>query len=371
MLPRGFIRNLDFGLLLSSAGLVLIGLFTLFSLSRIGGGHISVSPYFKQQMVWLAVSCAMCAVCWSLNYKLWDRFVWLMYAVNIVLLIGLMIIGHSISGAKSWYGLRGIMSFQPSEFAKLLFVVTFAGYLSRYRQEINSLIYLGVAFVQFLVPFGLIMLQPDLGTAFVFVAIFFCMMYVAGVEALTLIVSLVIFAAGGAGGAAFVLKDYQVRRLTSFVDPSADPLGSGYQLIQSKIAVGSGGIFGKGLFHATQAKMGFLPAAHTDFVFSAFAEQTGLIGAVLVLVLLIWFLMRVAKIGGKAEDLFAMYIAAGIFAMIGFQALFNIGMTVGLLPITGIPLPFMSYGGSSLMTNACAVGLLLNISVRRRKIMFV
>ena len=369
MLPRGFIRNLDFGLLFSAAGLSLIGIFTIFTLGGHGASR-SVNGLFYQQAAWFFLSCFAGYICWSLNYRIWDRFAWLLYGINIVLLLGLVIIGRKISGAASWLSL-GIMRFQPSEIAKLLFIVTFAGYLSRYRQDLNRLTYLIVAFAQFLLPFGLIILQPDLGTGLVFIAVFFCMLYVAGIDLPTLLISVILFASGGMAGAAIMLKRYQLLRLTSFLDPNGDPLGSGYQLMQSKVAVGSGMLFGKGFFHGTQAKMGFLPAAHSDFIFSAFCEQAGLIGAVVVLVLFLLLLMRIARIGSKAEDLFAVYIAAGVFMMIAFQAALNIGMTVGLVPITGVPLPFVSYGGSSLMTNACAIGLLLNISIRRRKIMFV
>ncbi|MFA6451168.1 MAG: rod shape-determining protein RodA [bacterium] len=360
---------MDFGLIFSAAALSLIGILTIFTL---GGQSVSgqSNPLFYQQSAWFLMSCVFGYVCWSLNYKLWDRFAWLLYFANIILLIGLLIIGRKVSGAASWFSL-GLMRFQPSEFAKILFIVTFAGYLSRYRSELNRLSYLFFAFAQFLLPFGLIIMQPDLGTGLVFVAVFFCMLYVAGVDLITLLISLLLFASGGVAGMAVVMKNYQLRRLTSFLNPENDPLGSGYQLMQSKVAIGSGGLFGKGLFHGTQAKMGFLPASHSDFIFSAFCEQTGLIGALIVLALFIWMLMRIARIGGKAEDLFAVYISAGIFMMLAFQAAQNIGMSVGLFPITGIPLPFVSYGGSSLMTNACAIGLLLNISVRRRKIMFV
>jgi rod shape determining protein RodA len=369
MLPRGFIRNLDFGLLFSAAVLTLIGIFTILTLGGQSAGRFAPNIFY-QQSVWLVISCFAGYICWSLNYKLWDRFVWVLYAVNIILLIGLVILGRKVSGAASWFSL-GLIRFQPSEFAKILFIVTFAGYLSRYRQDLNRLSYLFFAFAQFILPFGLIILQPDLGTGLVFVAVFFCMLYVAGVDLLTLLISIFLFASGGVAGAAFVLKGYQLRRLTSFLDPQGDPLGSGYQLMQSKVAIGSGGLFGKGFFHGTQAKMGFLPASHSDFIFSAFCEQAGLIGAIIVLLMFLWMLMRIVRIGSKAEDLFAVYICAGIFMMFAFQAAQNIGMTVGLFPITGIPLPFVSYGGSSLMTNACAIGLLLNISVRRRKIMFV
>lgn len=369
MLPRGFLRNLDFGLLLSTALLFLTGLVALYSL---GAGYAPASgkSFFYQQAVWAALATGVGFLCWALNYKLWDRFAWLLYLVNIILLAGLLLAGKRIAGAASWLSF-GLFSFQPSEFAKILFIVTFAGYLSRYRQELSKPLFLVFALAQFLLPFGLILFQPDLGTALVFLAVFFGMLYVAGVDWLAIFMLLVFFVSGGVAASPFVMKGYQFQRLTSFLNPANDPLGNGYQLIQSRIAIGSGGLFGKGLFKGTQATLGFLPTAQSDFIFSTICEQAGFIGGLLVILLFIWFLMRVARIGGQAEELFAVYIAAGVFCMIAFQALVNIGMTVGLCPITGIPLPFVSYGGSSLMINAIAVGLLLNISVRRRKIMFV
>jgi rod shape determining protein RodA len=369
VLPRGYLRNLDYGLLLSAALLTLTGLLMLYSLGvehQGGGGKV----FFYYQLAWLAPALFVGFLCWILNYKLWDRFSWLLYIINILLLIALVIIGKKISGAASWLSV-GFARIQPSEFAKIFFVLTFAGYLSRNRQELNRLLFLSLALLQFIIPFGLIMLQPDLGTALVFLAVFFGMLYVAGVDWLALFAIAVVFASGGVAAAPFVMKGYQFQRLTSFLRPENDPRGTGYQLIQSKIAIGSGGLFGKGIFKGTQSALGFLPTAHSDFIFSVVCEQAGFVGGVIVILLFMWFLMRVMRIGGQAEELFAVYIAAGIFTMIAFQAMVNIGMTVGLFPITGVPLPFVSYGGSSLMINAVAVGLLMNISVRRRKIMFV
>ncbi len=371
MSARGLIKKSDKGLFASSLILVVIGLVSLYSLGHHGlGATGGNNPYFIQQLAWEAIAFPVCIGCWLLNYKLWDRFVWLLYIFNIIFLVLLLIIGRKISGASSWFSL-GIMRFQPSEFAKILFIVTFAGYLSRYRQNLRKLNFVALAFLQFLIPFGLILIQPDMGTAMVFVMVFYGMIYVAGVDGLTIFVSLVVFASGAIAASPYVLKGYQFKRLTAFLSPETDPLGAGYQLIQSKVAIGSGGMLGKGIFHGTQAALGFLPTAHSDFVFSTFAEQTGYIGGLAVILLFAWFLFRVVKTGSEAEDLFAMYIAAGVFCMIAFQSLINIGMTLGVFPITGIPLPFMSYGGSSLLMNSIAVGILLNISTRRRKIMFV
>ncbi len=368
MIPRGYAKNMDIGLITSAMLLIAVGLLTQFSLEW-NSGRL-VGDYFIHQLAWIILSLIVGSVCWILNYKIWDRFAWLLYIVNIVMLIGLLIMDKKISGAASWFKL-GFMSFQPSEFAKLLFVVTFAGFLSRYRQDINTIPILSLAFLQFLLPFGLIMLQPDLGTALVFVFIFFGMLFVAGVDWLTIFLSLVICVSSGIAATPYVLKDYQFKRITAFLNPESNPLGTGYQLIQSKIAIGSGGFLGKGIFNSTQAGLGFLPTAQSDFVFSTICEQAGFVGGVFVIGLLITFLSRVMRVGGRAEDMFAMLICAGVFSMIAFQAIINIGMTMGLFPITGIPLPFVSYGGSSLLINAVAVGLLLNISVRRRKIMFV
>jgi len=372
MLPKGYVKNLDMSLMGAVFLLCAAGVFFLFLIGDGIGreGHGTGGYYFSRQVVWIFAAAAAGAISFTLNYKLWERFSWLLYVVNIALLLLLLIFGEETKGAESWFHL-GFFKIQPSEFAKILFIVTFAGFLSRYRREINRIPILLAAIGQFLLPFGLILLQPDMGTALVFVAIFFGMLFVSGIDGLTFFVTGIVFSSAGIALAPFLVHDYQFRRLTSFLNPESDPLGSGYQLIQSKIAVGSGGLFGRGLFEGTQGPLGFLPTSHSDFIFAAICEKAGFAGAIVLIALFVWLLFRIVRIAAASEDIFAVFIAAGVFCMIAFQACVNIGMSLGLFPITGIPLPFVSYGGSSLLINFVAIGLLLNICIRRRKIMFV
>lgn len=320
-------------------------------------------------MIWVGIAASVGVVVMALDYRIWARASWAAYLANIALLGALLVFGKATHGAESWLYL-GPLKFQPSEIAKVLFIITFAGFLAKNSDSMNKPRALGLAALQFAVPFGLIVLQPDMGTALVYVALFFGMLFAAGVNGRRLIFLILVFVLAGVLAAALFVKGYQVARLTSFLNPSRDAAGAGWQLRQSFIAIGSGGLFGRGLLHGTQSTLGFLPEAHTDFIFSAICEQTGLFGGLGVPALFMLLLFRVARIASEAEDLFATYISSGVFCLIAFQVVVNIGMTVGLMPITGIPLPFVSYGGSSLVTYCAAVALVLNISVRRKKIMF-
>jgi rod shape determining protein RodA len=236
------------------------------------------------------------------------------------------------------------------------------GRLDNFKDLIPIFIFVGV-------PFLLVLKQPDLGTSLVFLAILFGMLFIAGIRVKHL-------AAIVAGGIAFMpifwhfLKDYQKMRLTVFLDPNVDPLGSGYHIIQSKIAIGSGMLFGKGLFAGTQSQLNFLPENHTDFIFAVIGEELGFVGSVVVLTLYFILIYRGIKIAGEARDNFGMLLATGITSMLAFHVLVNVGMTAGIMPVTGIPLPLMSYGVSSLSTNLVSIGILLNIYMRRQKILF-
>ena len=369
MLPKGFHRNLDYGILLSALALSVIGLVFLFTMSYAEGVQGPQRVYFFQQMVWFAAALCVGAVVLSLDYRLWARASWLVYAVNIGLLAALLIFGERTHGAESWFSL-GLFKFQPSELAKILFIITFAHFLARYNTDLNKPATLAVAIAQFAAPLVLILLQPDVGTALVFLVIFFVMLFTAGLDFVRLLIAGAVFVSTGIIAVPLLIKDYQLTRLTSFLHPVGDTGGAGWQLHQAQVAMGSGGLFGRGLFHGTQATFGFLPAAHTDFIFSAICEQAGFAGGAAVLLLFLILLYRIVRTAARAEDLFAMYIASGVFALIAFQAAVNIGMSVGVFPITGVPLPFVSYGGSSLLTLFAAVALVLNVSVRRKKLMF-
>ena len=237
-----------------------------------------------------------------------------------------------------------------------------AGRLNSFKDIIPIFIYVGI-------PFLLVLKQPDLGTSLVFLAILFGMLFIAGIR-MKLLATIV-----GAGIMVapllwHFLKDYQKKRLTVFLDPNVDPLGSGYHIIQSKIAIGSGMLFGKGLFGGTQSQLNFLPENHTDFIFAVIGEELGFIGAVIILLLYFLLLYRGVKVAGAARDSFGMLLATGITSMLTFHVLVNVGMTAGIMPVTGIPLPLMSYGVSSLTTNLVSIGILLNIYMRRQKILF-
>lgn len=284
------------------------------------------------------------------------------YAGALVLLASVLVLGESRLGAQRWIVLGPFGGFQPSEVAKLAIVLTLARHLEpvkairRLRELAPYALHVGV-------PMLLIIRQPDLGTALVLGAILFTMLYVAGARLRVLAG----FAAAGAVVAPFawnLLHDYQRRRLAAFLDPTADPLGAGYALIQAKIAVGSGQLFGKGLFAGTQNLLRFIPEQRTDFIFTVVGEELGLFGATLLLALYLVWLWRALEIAAGAHDRLGALIATGIATMMTFHVVINVGMTIGLMPVTGIPLPLMSHGGSSLLATLAGVGLLLSIRMR-------
>ena len=263
----------------------------------------------------------------------------------------------------------GPISIQPSEFSKLIMIVCLASVLEERVGKLNTLDDLMPVAAYIGVPFLLVLKQPDLGTSLVFMAIFFGMVFVSGIRLKLL------FGIFGVGIAALpilwhFLKDYQKMRIMVFMDPNVDPLGSGYHIIQSKIAIGSGMLFGKGLFEGTQSQLNFLPENHTDFIFAVVGEELGFIGAVCLLLLYLVVLWRGVQIAREAVDVFGRLMAVGITSMFAFHVLVNVGMTMGIMPVTGIPLPLMSYGVSSLITNIMAIAILMNIQLRKQKLLF-
>ncbi len=290
--------------------------------------------------------------------------------VCIFLLILVKVIGTAGNwGAQSWIRL-GPIGIQPSEIAKIGFILTFSYHLSKVTDKINEPKTLLFLLLHLGIPALLIMLQPDLGSTMVFIFIFIVMVFTAGIGRKYILGAL------SAGIVAlpliyfFLLSDYQKHRILVFLNPELDKLGSGYNVIQSKIAVGSGGFFGKGYLNGTQNQLGFLPTKHTDFIFSVISEELGFIGAALVVIFLSVIIWRTIKTAMNSRTLFGRYICIGVSAMFIFHSVENIGMCIGLTPVTGIPLPFFSYGGTSLLTNLIAVGLVLSVSnySKRRKI---
>jgi len=297
------------------------------------------------------------------DYAWFGTFAPVFYLLTIGLLVLVLVIGHNVLGGQRWITIAG-QKFQVSEFAKIFMIVVLAKYFADRHDRMGSPLVLGGALLLLAPAFALVYRQPDLGTSLVFVGIFFGMAYLAGARPWQL-ASLV--AAGLAGFPLIwgVLQGYQKARLTAFLDPFADPQGAGWNIIQSLIAIGSGQATGKGLTAGTQSPLGYLPIAESDFVFAGLAEDLGFVGAVILFALFAVLLIATLRIGFRARDPFGTFVAAGVFSMLAFQLVVNVGMAMSLMPVTGIPLPFISHGGSSLLSICMALGLLQSISMRR------
>ena len=364
------IRHLDPVLLLDVFALAVVGLFMVYSATHQSLSAVGLDPgtFLKKQVTFVALGSVMVLLAASFDYRFLKVYAGLIYAASLVLLVLVgSPLGTSVKGSQRWFQLFGFQ-FAPSEIAKLALIIMLATFLSELRSGDLTLqeVYRATAIAA--VPGVLVFLQPDLGTSIVLVTILVGVLVVAGARArylgiLALTAVVLIFGAFQMG----LVRDYQVNRLTSFLDPQNDPLRSGYNRKQAEIAIGSGGLFGVGYLQGTQTNLDFVPEQHADFIFTVVGEEFGFAGAFTLLVLfgvLIWRAFRIALL---SKDPFGTYVAAGIGSYLAIQMFVNIGMTLGIMPITGIPLPFVSYGGSALLTNSAAVGLLLNIHMRRLK----
>ena len=365
---KKFFRRTDFIVLAATAGIVIMSLVIISSATHINVPTEERYWFVQRQGIFAIVNFALAAFLMNFDYKMLERCGNKLYIFNLVLLVAVMLLGQSALGAQRWI-MIGPISIQPSEFSKLFMIISLATILTKRVGKINSLsdfmpiaAYVGL-------PFILVLKQPDLGTSLVFMAIFLGMIFAAGIN-------MKILARFSVLGAAMLpvlwhfLKDYQKMRITVFLDPNVDPLGSGYHIIQSKIAIGSGMLLGKGLFNGTQSQLNFLPENHTDFIFAVVGEELGFIGCTFLLLLYLIVLWRGIAIAQNASDAFGRLLATGITSMIGFHVLVNVGMTMGIMPVTGIPLPMMSYGVSSLTTNLMAVAILMNIQLRKTHLQF-
>lgn len=367
MIDRRLLKNFDYLLLLLTLILCAYGIIVLSSATQ---GLSSTDPllYVRKQLTWVGAGMGMLLLVISIDYINYYRWAWYFYAVNMIFLGLVLFFGRELEGASRWIDLR-FFDFQPSELAKLIVIITLARLLVDGEERMSGFFSTWPFFLHILPPVFLIFLQPDLGTALVFFVIFLGMLYMAGVP----LRNMAIYIAAGAAMIPLLwsrLMEYQKMRLLVFINPEMDPLGYGYQLMQSMIAIGSGGIWGKGLSEGTQARLQFLPEQHTDFIFSVLGEELGLLGAVLLLALYFWLIYRILKIGSYSKDSFGALICTGVATMFTFQILVNIGMTVSVMPVTGLPLPFMSYGGSSMILNMLSIGVVLNVGMRRHKIQF-
>lgn len=380
-IERKILKNLDFILIIAIFLLLVLSAFVVTSASQ---SVIASRPYYYAQRHIINIIIGLMAMfgVLGLNYvHLAPRHKWI-YGLMVALLLLVLIpgIGQDAKGATRAIDL-GFMNLQPAELAKLLFIIAFAQFLSDRQNQLHSLRDFLPAFAYVAVPMLLIMAQPDLGTALVFIGIFFGMMFVGGANPKLLT------AIGGIGLLSVIvgiwvhfnviewlpLKNYQIQRLVVFLDPYNDGrggLGYGFNIIQSLVAIGSGGLWGKGWGSGSQVQGNFLPEHHTDFIFSVVGEELGFVGASIILLLYLFVIYRSLLIAFQAKDMFGTLIVIGITSMFLFHILVNVGMTIGVMPITGIPLPLLSYGGSSMLSNLLALGLILNIGMRRQKIVF-
>jgi rod shape determining protein RodA len=434
MMRQSSVLGVDLALLAATVFLMVTGVLFIYS-SGVATSGESASREYVKQIVWVVTGLGLLIALALTNYGRLAPMAFPIYFGCLAALVFTLALGKVVNGARSWLGV-GDLGVQPSEFTKLATILALSSFLSSAGRRIRELprLLLGLGIV--LAPMGLILLQPDMGTALVYIPIFLAMALVAGARLdhlgflagaglLTVVLSVLpsyehtlverprsnidavlswghmgifvaallvvvaaaaagylfskrryfywigwaaaVFAAGllGSFAARSVLKEYQLMRLIIFLDPAVDPRGAGWNIIQSVTAIGSGGFFGKGFLHGTQSRFNYLPQQSTDFIFSILAEEWGFVGAFLVLAAFLVIVLRGVRILSYARDEFALYAGTGIVAMILFHVLVNVGMTMGIMPITGIPLPFLSQGGSALWTMCMGVGILLNVYLRR------
>ncbi len=362
------LRHLDPVLLVSVLALGIVGLVTIYSATHASLVAQRIDPgfYLKKQLTFVTLGVVVILVAASFDYRFVKVYAGIIYVASLALLVLVRTpLGTTIRGSQRWFQLFGFQ-LAPSELAKLAVVAMLAAFLSQLRSSDLSLQALYRATAIAAVPGLLVFLQPDLGTSIVLVAILVGILVVAGAGArhlgvLALTAIVLIFGALQLG----LVKDYQIARLTAFFDPQNDPQRSDYNRTQAEIAIGSGGLLGRGYLQGTQTNLDFVPEQHTDFIFTVIGEEFGFVGAIFVLMLFALLIWRAVRIALLAKDPFGTYLAAGIASMLAIQVFVNVGMTLGIMPITGIPLPFVSYGGSSFLTNCAAVGLLLNVHMRR------
>lgn len=358
------LKNFDVALFFITVVICAIGIINLYSATINIGTAI-----FKKQVFWVCAGMIVMVFVSLFNYKLFERYTVHFYILNILLLIVVLVLGKQISGARSWLSLGGVISVQPSEFAKLSVIFILAKfYHDDYvrgpygiQDLIKPLLYASV-------PILLIAIQPDMGTAFIVTLIAVSIILFAGVRTKHLVLLLISGCLLVVPLWGYLLKDYQKTRIMAFLDPSLDPLGSGYHATQSKIAIGSGRLSGKGFKQGTQTQLKFLPEQHTDFAFSVIAEEWGFVGALFTILLFFLLILWILDTSSRSKDKFSMYLCFGIASMFFWHTFINIAMVVGIFPVTGLPLLFISYGGSATLTSLIAIGLVMGVRIRKYRV---
>ena len=346
-----------------AVALAIIGLLMAWTNST--GGPLDPGSTFTRGLMWFAIAIVAFSVAAAFDYRWLRTFAWAIYLVSIGLLIMTLIIGVTINGAQRWVSLGGI-TFQFSEISKVAMIAVLAAFLARREGSLGSVWTLVGAGLLILPAFVLVMIQPDLGTALVFVAILIGALFISGASLRWMAVAaLAVVAALPVGWS--LLREYQQQRILSFLNPGSDPQGAGFQVIQSQIAIGSGGLFGRGLTNGSQTGADFLPVQSTDFAFAVLLEELGFFGGLVVFLLFVGLIWRILVIGWRSESVFGVAFAGGLAALVIFQMLVNAGMVAGMMPVTGIPLPFITHGGGSLVSIAIGLGVMESISIRRAR----
>jgi rod shape determining protein RodA len=363
MIDRRLLMNIDWIL----AGLVvtvcLLGILNIYSATT--PYKIVGTAYYLKQIYWMLAGMFVALIVSSFDYHILEDFSYWFYGFLIILLVAVLIIGRRSMGATRWLHL-GLFNVQPSELMKIVIIITFARFFNNFQSAgqltlRDMLLPLGIL----VMPVALIVKQPDLGTAIIVILIALSMTFYIGLRWTTIAGFICVTIPMAWIGWAHFLRPYQKNRILDFLNPERSRLGSGYHIIQSKIAVGSGGIAGKGYVKGTQSQLRFLPEQHTDFAFSVFAEEWGFIGCLVLLILYLSLVLWGLNIARRCNDRFGSLLAVGVTAMLFWHIVINMGMVIGMFPVVGVPLPFFSYGGTSMITSMVGIGLLLNISMRR------
>jgi rod shape determining protein RodA len=360
-------RDYDIQLTVYAVLLATIGLVMAYSHTTAQLGEALVAgATFSRGLVWAGVALAVYAAVTVFDYRWLRMLTWPIYVVNLLLLAATLVLGDSDAASSRWISVLGFQ-FQFSELAKILMILVLARYLADRERKLDSLASILGAGLLIAPPWILVMMQPDLGTSLVFFAILGGMLFMAGASLRWLGALTAVGLAALPLVWTYVLHDYQRERLTSFLDPAADPLGAGFQLLTAQQAVASGGLLGAGLTNGAQNQSDLLPVQTTDFVFAIVAEELGFVGCVVVFLLFAALIWRVLTIAWRSRDPFGLMVGAGVASMILFQLTVNVGMVLGVMPITGIPLPFITHGGSSLVSMAIALGVLQSIAIRQQR----
>lgn len=360
-------KNLDWILIVVTLLLVATGIMVLYS-TTLKAAEVAAPVDAANQIIFAVLGSLLLLGAAAVDYRLWAKYTTWLYFATLGLLGLVMVAGKTALGATRWINL-GFFQFQPSELAKLVMIIVLAKFLSDHYDRLERPRYILLSILYVGLPMALVLVQPDLGTALVFGFIWLVMVLVSRIPkayvAALMVVGLALLPVG-----LRLLKPYQQGRLATFLNPSADPLGEGYNVVQSTIAVGSGQLLGRGLASGSQSQLNFLPSQHTDFIFAVLAEKMGFVGAGVLLLLYTVLLLRALLIARSARDRFGFLLASGLVGMYLFHLFVNVGMNMGIMPVTGIPLPFVSYGGTSLLVGMIGIGLLESINIRRKKIEF-